>query len=142
MTENTFTKALSDWTVLGLKQEFDRGQRLKCLRSQGGKWKAALIATSVNKAEERIELGVFATKSDAELAHDLHMLRVQGLKSSGELAMVICHAVAGLGAAGDPRRFARELRAALVVSAQKAEGEKEPAGAFDGEGGADRAKRQ
>ena len=43
------------------------------------------ISGGYEKAEERIELGVFATKSDAELAHDLHMLRVQGLKSSGEL---------------------------------------------------------
>ena len=99
MTEDAVTTTFSDWTILGLKQNFDPSQRLKCLRSQGGKWKAtAIIANSVktessttgkvkgkDEGENRIELGVFATRAGAELKHDLHMLKLEGLTSSGEL---------------------------------------------------------
>ena len=79
---------LSEWTVVGVKQDFDRDNRLRYMRSQG-KWKVAIITTPVKEAIDkkgssgndidkdkygkRIELGMFATKAEAELVHDLRI---------------------------------------------------------------------
>ena len=95
---------LSEWTVVGVKQDFDRDNRLRYMRSQG-KWKVAIITTPVKEAIDkkgssgndidkdkygkRIELGMFATKAEAELVHDLRILKLEGVTCNGELNLDI-----------------------------------------------------
>ena len=93
---------LSEWTVVGMKQDFDRDNRLRYMRSQG-KWKVAIITTPVKEAIDkkgssgkdiekcgkRIELGMFATKAEAELVHDLRILKLEGVTCNGELNLGI-----------------------------------------------------